>query len=997
MDDKTASSADHHDSRRGSRHRPVAEAPRFGVMWEVMRTIGDLSLPTFFSSVAVEGLDNVPPSSDPLIICSTHHNTILDVAILSSHMPGRRPLHFWAKSGLFVNPISNFILTSSGNIKVDRRHKNNQALFQGTFHAMNRGGAIALFPEGGSYSNPALTKLKAGAAWAALEYTQHLRLQEQHSQEQSSQEQEQAQQHGPPTSAASDSLGRAVKILPAAIVYSDKSRFRSRAILRFGKPITLDAYVDEFLSSPVFPGSDGSRDARASSPNVKDPSAEPSPAHKAVARLTAAIQAAIEGMTFNAPDWESFQAVRAARELIWNLQSDGTGDKDIDMRKFVAASNALLAVLTLDRDGARAPSGSPVRRELSEASRDARRALFAYACLLRLCDTDSRVLSLVMQRHGGDSTSTAAGSHASPSLPEPRAALAGLFSAVKSLVIRLPYLVPTFLPTLLPTYLLPSRIAHHFAKKEEESLSSVKTLVGFGFSLILYLYGLVEMTSFTRWNPSGFFLGAVGIWWMVELNRSCVDTAYSLLQQCRLAWAVWRASGKVRPGTSGTAAVPEAEGRAGQARASQDDGAPAATSAAGRETFNLFFYGTLVHPQVLSRVIGNDGAHLTVQNGILPNHALCHIKGQDYPGLVKQQDLARIFPAATAAQLVQSERTAVKGTVVCGLTAQDLRCLDTFEDDEYTRKTVAITLDPASEACSNAARLARGDAELNLESILAALTPARISQLLEASRAPGSGGVAGARQVEAQVYMWTASLELLEAKVWEFDEFAREKAKNWVGQRWEGGEAAAEMEFEYEIVDAVRGEGSSAASSTSVVEAPMPDALVAGAAMPQTEQTDAAGDEDEGDAATRTWHGAAASTLSSHGATREAIALTLSSLSKHPSIQYYVDQAFCRASSGDKAGKKVRRPSKMDAHLVAALYASRFEAKRSLQRLVEISGVQFEDERECDGDGGGDVEKAMRVLWDCSVRADVNGRAGWPFEVVDATDAVEDGETKKDR
>jgi hypothetical protein len=35
------------------------------------------------------------------------------------------------------------------------------------------------------------------------------------------------------------------------------------------------------------------------------------------------------------------------------------------------------------------------------------------------------------------------------------------------------------------------------------------------------------------------------------------------------------------------------------------------------ETAKAFFYGTLMHPEVLKRVIGNDGAHLEICPAVL--------------------------------------------------------------------------------------------------------------------------------------------------------------------------------------------------------------------------------------------------------------------------------------------------------------------------------------------------------------------------------------------
>lgn len=86
---------------------------------------------------------------------------------------------------------------------MDRKSKDRQKLFKGTFQALAKGNAVALFPEGTSYTEPRIMQVKDGAAWAALEYTKwkkdHPELADQPE----------------------------VKIVPAAIVYTNKSKYRS--------------------------------------------------------------------------------------------------------------------------------------------------------------------------------------------------------------------------------------------------------------------------------------------------------------------------------------------------------------------------------------------------------------------------------------------------------------------------------------------------------------------------------------------------------------------------------------------------------------------------------------------------------------------------------------------------------------------------------------------------------------------------------------------------
>ena len=111
-------------------------------------------------------------------------------------------------ASLFANPVMKYILLSSGNIPVDRKSKDRQKLFKGTFNALAKGEAVALFPEGTSYTEPRIMQVKDGAAWAALEYTKWAREN--------------------PDKVKSSTP---VMIIPTAIVYTNKSKYRSDVIM----------------------------------------------------------------------------------------------------------------------------------------------------------------------------------------------------------------------------------------------------------------------------------------------------------------------------------------------------------------------------------------------------------------------------------------------------------------------------------------------------------------------------------------------------------------------------------------------------------------------------------------------------------------------------------------------------------------------------------------------------------------------------------------------
>ena len=116
-------------------------------------------------------------------------------------------------ASLFANPVLRKVLYSTGNIPVDRKSKDRQALFRGTVEALSHGNAVALFPEGTSYTSPRIMQVKEGAAWAALEYSKWTREN--------------------PGNVPQEPL----MIVPCAIVYTNKSKYRS-----YVRPV--DMFID---------------------------------------------------------------------------------------------------------------------------------------------------------------------------------------------------------------------------------------------------------------------------------------------------------------------------------------------------------------------------------------------------------------------------------------------------------------------------------------------------------------------------------------------------------------------------------------------------------------------------------------------------------------------------------------------------------------------------------------------------------------------------------
>ncbi|KAL5634711.1 hypothetical protein ACGC1H_002676 [Rhizoctonia solani] len=211
-----------------------------------------------------------------------------------------------------------------------------------------------------------------------------------------------------------------------------------------------------------------------------------------------------------------------------------------------------------------------------------------------------------------------------------------------------------------------------------------------------------------------------------------------------------RSSHKYGPGSSGVISVPTTN------MSNRTNGT--------NETASAFFYGTLMHPAVLKRVIGNDASHLRAAPAVLMSFTRHHVRSCDYPAIVPYNVGAVLLNR----ELNRDERC-VRGVIVSGLRPEDVACLDIFEGDEYNRITVEahpiVPLAPISPTFTQT--LLSASSELPAE-----LPPA----------------------LKVETYVWIAGTSRLEPVVWAYDTFVKEKLWKWAGSGADGNEYYEEVD-----------------------------------------------------------------------------------------------------------------------------------------------------------------------------------------------------------
>jgi 1-acyl-sn-glycerol-3-phosphate acyltransferase len=171
----------------------------------------------FFSRIEVEGRGNVPDSG-PVLLVPNHTNALVDGLMVGCCLD--RPITMTVKSKLAGNPVLALMMRAANVITFQRRQdidreddmKTNEKSFSLIRKILERGGAVCVFPEGKSHSDPRIRKFKTGAARIALAYRDD------------------------------NPTAEPLLIVPVGLYFQDKGAFRSNAWIGFGKPVPIEEW-----------------------------------------------------------------------------------------------------------------------------------------------------------------------------------------------------------------------------------------------------------------------------------------------------------------------------------------------------------------------------------------------------------------------------------------------------------------------------------------------------------------------------------------------------------------------------------------------------------------------------------------------------------------------------------------------------------------------------------------------------------------------------------
>lgn len=179
----------------------------------LVRAIADVAAFLWFRGVEVSARERFPDRG-PVLVVANHGGGFVDPALLTSVLP-RMP-RYLATSSLWRYVVTRPFLALAGVIPVHRAQDGataeNRDAFAECHRVLRRGGVIAIFPEGQASDAPHLLPVKTGAARIAL--------------------------------GARAAGAEGIAIVPVGLMYEDKAAARSRAYVRIGPPLDLDAAID---------------------------------------------------------------------------------------------------------------------------------------------------------------------------------------------------------------------------------------------------------------------------------------------------------------------------------------------------------------------------------------------------------------------------------------------------------------------------------------------------------------------------------------------------------------------------------------------------------------------------------------------------------------------------------------------------------------------------------------------------------------------------------
>lgn len=254
-------------------------------LYQLMRWVLGLALGFYFRRIERFQAERIP-ASGPILLTANHPNSVTDPFVIGAALP--RKVNFMATVQMFRFAPLKWLLTRCGVIPVNRAKDDPKAMrsvmdtFEAVYRVLERGEAVALFPEGITHDDPQLKEVKSGAARMALELEHR---------------------HG-------GKLG--LQIVPVGLTFSAKELYRSEALVNFGQPLRAADFLVDYETQRK----------------------------ECIRKLSAEIETRIQALILHIPDLEQARVIAAVKRLY--LERLQVGDQVVETSTTPRADELIL-------------------------------------------------------------------------------------------------------------------------------------------------------------------------------------------------------------------------------------------------------------------------------------------------------------------------------------------------------------------------------------------------------------------------------------------------------------------------------------------------------------------------------------------------------------------------------------------------------------------------------------------------------------------------------